>query len=111
MHTQTAPSKVYTAFTRVSAPERRMIEAIVDRASVLFPDAVKPADRLDLTMDLIACHMVGCRLDLPRLMHANVLDFSHDVFGIRRHLDRETGELTDLFLPRHATQREIGDAA
>jgi hypothetical protein len=110
MNTPTT-NQVSEALTAVSAPERRTIEAIVERAAVLFPDSIKPRDRLDVTMDLIACHMVGCRLDLAKLLRANVLDFSHDVFGIRRHLNRETGELFDCFLPRCATTREITPSA
>lgn len=44
----------------------------------------------------------GCELDLQKLLDAPDGDFGHDVFGIRRHINRQTGELGDCFLPRCA---------
>lgn len=62
---------------------------------------------LDAQMDVTACHLNGCPLLLAELAEAaDNFDFIHDVFGIRRHLDRETGELTDCFLPRYAQTRK-----
>lgn len=60
----------------------------------------------DLLMDLTACHLNGCTIDLPRLLAAPDTDFAHDVFGIRRHIDRETGGLGGCFLPRCAAASE-----
>lgn len=59
-------------------------------------------DTAELSMDLIACHANGCPLDFQRLLDAPVEDFAHDVFGIRRHIDRKTGRLGDCFVPRTA---------
>lgn len=59
------------------------------------------ADRLTLEMDLSACHASGCPLDLAALESAREVDLMHDLLGIHRHLDRRTGELRDMFLPRH----------
>lgn len=53
-------------------------------------------------MDIIATHANGCPLRLEELLTAERFDFSHDVFGIRRHIDRQTGKLQDCFLPRYA---------
>ena len=53
-------------------------------------------------MDIIAVHANGCPLKLSELLTAPRFDFTHDVFGIRRHLNRETGQLQDCFLPRYA---------
>lgn len=33
-------------------------------------------------------------------MNANDSDFGHDIFGIRRHIDRITGRLGGEFQPR-----------
>ena len=55
---------------------------------------------LDCDMDLTACHANGCPLKLKDLLEANPGDFGHDVFGIRKNLNRETGELGNCFLPR-----------
>lgn len=56
---------------------------------------------LAVTMDLEACH-IYCPLILPELLSAKDSDFFHDVCGIIRHLDRETGNLKNNFLPRYA---------
>jgi hypothetical protein len=53
-------------------------------------------------MDLAACHCNGCPLQLTELLDADDFNFSHDIFGIRRHLNRTTGKLDDRFLPRFA---------
>ena len=44
-------------------------------------------------------------LRLEELLEADDLDFIHDVFGIRRHLDVATGELRDCFVPRYAARQ------
>ena len=56
-----------------------------------------------LIMDLTACHLNGTPLDLDRLLAADDFNFTHDVWGIHRHIDRTTGRLRDCFLPRFAT--------
>jgi hypothetical protein len=33
-------------------------------------------------------------------------NFTHDVFGIRKYLNRETGELTMCFVPRYTAAAE-----
>lgn len=53
-------------------------------------------------MDLTACHTNGCALDLPALLAAGDSDFTHDVAGITRHINRTTGTLRDGFVPRFA---------
>lgn len=64
-------------------------------------------------MDLVATHCNGCPLDLQRLFEtADDGEFGHDVFGIRAHLDRETGRLTGCFMPRFALRyQRPGDSA
>lgn len=52
-------------------------------------------------MDITAAHKV-CPLKLEQLLAADDANFSHDVFGIRRHLNRETLQIEDYFLPRFA---------
>lgn len=53
-------------------------------------------------MDLVATHCNGNPLDLEGLLAAGASDFVHDVFGIRRHIDRDTGRLMDCFVPRYS---------
>ncbi len=60
-----------------------------------------PRKRMDLIMDLEAAHN-ACPLLLGDLLAADSSDFIHDVSGIIRYLDRDTGALTECFLPRYA---------
>ncbi len=83
---------------KATKEEHEAITRIVDRALKMRPDL----DRLTLDMDLTACHANGCPMDWAKLESADAFNFSHDVFGIMRHIDRDTGELTDFFLPRCA---------
>ncbi len=55
---------------------------------------------MDAELDLEACHCNGTPLNFEKLLTFKDGDFGHDVFGIRRHIDRETGKLGDCFSPR-----------
>lgn len=57
-------------------------------------------DTLTLVMDLTAVHLNTCPLRLADLLAADDFNFSHDVFGIHRNIDRNTGELRDCWSPR-----------
>lgn len=59
----------------------------------------------ELSMDMAATHANGCPLDLARMVTGSIFDVMHDVIGIRAHLDRDTGQLRDLFRPRFALPR------
>lgn len=74
--------------------EDDLISSIVERAKV--------QDRLSLTMDLTACHSNGCPLDFAKLLGFDNFNFSHDIGGIRRHMNRTTGQLENCFVPRCA---------
>jgi len=85
----------------IAADLRAHIKTICDRYFAEFPD--HPNARRSVEMDLIACHNGGCPLDFAAM--ATSEDFSqvaHDINGIGRYLDRETGELDDHFHPRFA---------
>ncbi len=87
-----------------SRDEVLLIAKIVDRVSSIVGNDI-PLDRMSLMMDIEACHCNGCPLDLVSLHEAaRDYDLIHDVMGIRRHLNRETGQLEDLFRPRYATR-------
>lgn len=85
--------------------EHGLIEKIVDRAEKMKPEGMRQS-RMDWFMDITACHANGCQLKLDELLVAADFDFAHDVFGIRRHIDRTTGRLGDCFLPRFAMPGE-----
>ena len=68
-----------------------------------------PDDILTLEMDLTACHLNGNPLDLASFADAvhdlptrngYSTDVIHDIYGIRRHINRETGKLENFFVPR-----------
>lgn len=75
---------------------------IVTRAIGIAARMGKRIDALSLTMDLSACHANGTPLDVDALLSSDDADFAHDVFGITRYIDRETGTLGSCFLPRCA---------
>lgn len=52
-----------------------------------------------LAMELTACHLNGTRLNLQALSDTDDQRLQADVFGIRRHIDRDTGKLKDGYLP------------
>lgn len=81
---------------RTSRFESQLIDQIVERADREFG----PLDRLTLNMDITACHANGCPLDLNQLLAAEEADFGHDIHGIQHYLNRRTGQLTDVFVPR-----------
>ena len=84
----------------VTKDESELIAEIVARAATLAPSF--DFDHLEMTMDITAAHKNGCPLDLASLLAAEPFDFWHDVSGIQRHINRETGALEDCFLPRYA---------
>lgn len=80
--------------------EDKIIGRIADR--ILKSDASPYADKLAACTDITAVHCNGCPLQLFALLAAPDNHFWHDVIGIARHLDRNTGALTGIFSPRYA---------
>lgn len=91
-----------------SAPESKLIQHIVARyvAQVQrLAIRMTPTDRLVLEMDVEAVHSNGMPLKLEELAHANTSDLVHDIAGIHRHIDRNSGQLQDCFVPRYAANQ------
>lgn len=86
---------------KAARDESDAIFAIVQRAENLG----WKGNRMTTVMDLTACHLNGCPLDLQRMKTAPDYSVIHDVAGIARHIDRETGKLRDHFSP-HCAARE-----
>ena len=82
-----------------------IIAQIVSRAAEFYSDM----ERIVLAMDITAAHENGCPLKLGELLAAPDSDFFHDIAGITRHINRETGELEDFFLPRYADNQTEGN--
>lgn len=85
----------------VTKQEALLISKVAKRAVRLASKNNVDYDFMSADMDITACHANGCPLRLGELLNADEGDFGHDVFGIRRFIDRETGKLTDHFLPRY----------
>ena len=85
---------------RANMEDYKAAKEIVDRATK--EACFMEVDPMGLQMDIVATHISGCKLKLQELLKAAKSDFFHDVAGIHRHIDRETGKLLDCFLPRYA---------
>lgn len=85
-----------TIIFKTTAADGETIRKIAERARNLN-DTFDP---MAVAMDLTACHSNGCPLRLEDLLKARNFDFAHDVSGISKHIDRATGKLGGMFLPR-----------
>jgi hypothetical protein len=63
-------------------------------------------DETDFKMDLTVTHNHAVKLDFGKLLDAPDSVFFHDIMGIRRGLNRETGKLDNLFLPKCTLKSE-----
>lgn len=91
-----------TISLKASKDDAALIEQIAARA---FEDQAGDTPMLEFMMDITAAHLNGRPLDLARFLEGPDFDFAHDVWGIRNHLNRETGQLENCFLPRYATKQ------
>ena len=66
--------------------------------------ALTDQQRRWLQLDLIAA-ATKIDIDFQAMLDGRDQDLAHDVAGIMRHLDRETGELRDGFTPRFAVNQ------
>jgi hypothetical protein len=77
--------------------ESKVIGEIVERAV-----SMRLGNPMDIRMDITATHANGNPLRLADLRDADEVNFLHDVCGISRHLDRDTGKLMNSFSPRYS---------
>ena len=62
------------------------------------------ANWMQLLMDVQAVTL-HVRIDFAAWLAADDADFAHDVGGIQNHINRDTGELEDCFVPRFAVEQ------
>lgn len=86
---------------KASKVDSRVIGEITHRAANMIG---RNADYMSIRMDITACHLNGCPLDLYKLLEADDFNFAHDVIGITRHINRDTGQLENCFVPRFAAK-------
>lgn len=89
------------AFT-ASRYEMDLILKIARRAHFEF---FANRDVVSLVMDFELCHCNGTPLRLAELGNASDDDFAHDVAMIAAKLDRKTGKLTGIGVPRFALEQ------
>lgn len=67
----------------------------------------------DMLMDITAVHCNGNKLDLKKLLNADISTFEHDMLGIFWNIDRNTGKLRNHFVPQCSElskiERKIND--
>ena len=78
----------------VTPKECLTIRKIEERAARL---GLRPTS---VAMDITAVHANDAPLKLTKLLKSSDFDFAHDICGINLHLDRKTGKLQNLFIPR-----------
>jgi len=84
---------------KISREDDLLISKIVKRADRYR----KGLKRITLYMDLSVVHWFT-PLRLADLLAADEANFVHDISGITRHLDRETGKLMNHFSPRYTAK-------
>lgn len=93
---------------KVRRDEMELIDRIANRALNMAIQYRIQHKKQDFAMDLTCVHANGNPLRLRELLEADEFNFTHDVFGIRQHLNRETGELEDFFRPRFSARVHVG---
>ena len=84
--------------------EETELEGLIARRAVTMAKELGlQYDQMTAVMDIDACHNNGNPLKLKELLKADDFNFGHDVFGIRRHINRTTGQLMDCFVPRYSS--------
>lgn len=82
--------------------EMLLISLIADRALKMAVKYDCPyEDKLSAVLDIEYAHK-QVPMRLRELLEADDFNFSHDVFGIRRHMNRDKCKLEGSFLPRFA---------
>jgi len=97
-------------FVLNDSSEYALIDQIAGRAVALLargPGKPPRGAHLHHQMNVSACHASGNPLRLADLLAADDFNFAHDVFGIDRHLDRETGALLEHFSPRFTARAQM----
>lgn len=86
-----------------SKESQDLILSIAERVwkEKMFRDAYM-GSIMSLIMDLTVTHVNGCPLKLSDMLTGLDCDVFHDIAGIFRHLDRQTGKLGGCFVPRYA---------
>lgn len=93
-------------FAARGTEEFLLIEKIADRARKMDRETNgrDASSKLHHQMNVSACHASGNPLRLADLLAADDFNFAHDVFGIDRHICRDTGKMLNHFSPRFSSR-------
>jgi hypothetical protein len=86
-------------WNKLTKDDDAIITKIAKRGIALLKENKMRGSFSDLSMDISAAH-INSPLNLEKLLAFDDANFGHDVFGIRRFINRDTGELTQYFSPR-----------
>jgi hypothetical protein len=92
---------------KIGPRDRALVDRIVERAKaegMIFEGYSEQT----CSMDLVATNANGCGMAFRRLLAADGFTFCHDIAGIARHMNRETGKLSNWFRPRCARRHSAG---
>ena len=74
-----------------------LMTAIAERLTSSFPDV--EFNPIELRLNLVVAYTGGF-VDLAALEQCDATDLGHDIGGISKYLDRDTGALLQTFYPR-----------
>lgn len=92
-------------FAELTEEERLPFRQVLERALSLFKHISVWKEPMTLELDLLAAH-AQVPMDFQVLAEFPDSDFNHDILGIHKHIDRETGKLRDCFVPRCAKKHQ-----
>lgn len=78
-------------------------QTIFDIAKRADEQGLLMSDRATLVLDLTIAHN-QFKLNLNELLNADDENFTHDIVGIQKNVDRNKMEVANLFVPRYATE-------
>ncbi len=87
---------------KTTKEEYRVIGKIATRATRICKTYGIKYNLFECSMDIIITHLNAQKIKLQELSEADEGNFMHDILGIRNHLNKQTGELRDCFLPRYS---------
>ncbi len=88
----------------MTSEDRYLIQEIAERADEIGLISRRAYSMLTCIMDLSAVHE-STPLRLADLLAADQFNFVHDVAGIARHMNRNTGKLENFFSPHFSDHR------
>lgn len=91
----------------ISKADLSIVEKIVNRA--IHEHLINIDEWEALTMAITAVHLNDFTLDLNKLLNAEIPLFLHDIVGIKKFINRETGTLNNFFVPRCTTKSKSSE--